>query len=141
MSRFFLIHGYGTGAQYAFLKVLGPDAGYNIFDELLFQKAAYLYDWRIYKKYSFFDCLNIRNYYTLYREEGIKALSEINLLNLNTRLIEQDPEVIICHSMGCKMILSYFEGHRPNPKLQSIVLLQGDFDAWSSIPKYLMNTE
>ncbi|MGL4758051.1 MAG: hypothetical protein ACRCXZ_01855, partial [Patescibacteria group bacterium] len=24
---------------------------------------------------------------------------------------------------------------------QSIVLLQGDFDAWSSIPKYLMNTE
>ena len=138
-SKIVLIHGYGTGLDGVFMKPEAIDnGGFLVMQDKIDQGQAILYDWRINKKLSVIDSLNPIENIKLYQDEVKLAMSKHNLLRLYNFLDLYNPSIIICHSLGCRMLLSHIELYPLNSNLERIILMQGDFNSNRDIPESLI---
>ncbi len=134
-----LIHGYGTGLDGLIMKPEAIDnGGFLVMQDRIDSGEVILYDWRINKKLSILESLNPIENIKLYQDDVELALSESNLLKLYNFLDLYNPSVIICHSLGCRMLLSLLDKYMPNSNLGRIILMQGDFDSSRHIPDSLL---
>jgi hypothetical protein len=84
-----------------------------------------VFDWTIAKN------LHILNFAPLYIRYNQKLRQEKTLQDLATFLTQQEPSIIVCHSLGCALFLSYVEWlnsqeKQIDPSIEKVVLLQGD---------------
>ena len=140
MSKIALIHGFGTGINYSiFQKAEANNAGFLIFDDLIAKKTAKVFDWRIYKNLNLFEVLSVFPILKIYWQEKTKVHSLEIQNQLKTFLEFEQPEIIICHSMGGKLLFEHT--HKLPKSVKKIVLIQADISSNAKIPKNLQKLE
>jgi hypothetical protein len=122
----FLIHGYGTGLKIKyFYQSPSGEGAFAAFKQDFTEKEAYVFNWKEDYHISIFQFIQKPHY--LYFLEKEKAESNSLLKKLNKELQEKQPVNIVCHSMGCFLLLNYLEKYDLPKSVKKIVFTQGDF--------------
>jgi hypothetical protein len=125
--QFLLIHGYGVGAQYlSFHQAEGVNAGFGAFDKLITEGRVGVFRWDISKYFGYNTMFNPLNHLELYNQERAKAQSIEIHAKLTKTLLQTSPETIVCHSMGCHLLMSYLKLNILPDSVKTIVLIQAD---------------
>jgi hypothetical protein len=136
----FLIHGYGVGASYNILGYKTKPAKFN-HSGFIAYPDAYVFNWFTEKNFGFLETVNLLSHYRLYKYEQKIANSKSLQARLNKELELKNPETIICHSMGCFLLLEYFRSYKPCSNLKRVILLQGDYSSSYNLPKSLTESK
>jgi hypothetical protein len=132
---YLLIHGYGVGAQYLkFHLAEGANAGFGAFDKLITEKRAGVFRWDIPRYYGYKTVFNPLNHLSLYNQERIKATTTKLHTELTKMILKNKPETIVCHSMGCHLLMSYLKFNTLPASVKKIVLIQADIPNDSTLP-------
>lgn len=127
MSRIALIPGYATDLTIkGFRSARATDAGFSAFRTLISQAHAVAFRWGIPRTLSFFATLTLVPILTLYRNEEQHAITKQTMSNLKTFLTAHEPEVIVAHSLGARLVMEYCRHHTLPPSVKRIVLCQAD---------------
>lgn len=138
--KYLLIHGYGVGLQYSFLKKEeGVNAGFGAFDDLIISGEASVFRWDIPRKLTFFEAINPIINLQHYKKEVAKAQNKITHKALEQELDTQQPEIIVCHSTGSLLLYSYVENYTLPSSVTKIVFIQSNIARDCPIPKYLIS--
>jgi hypothetical protein len=125
--QFLLIHGYGVGAQYlSFHQAEGVNAGFGAFDKLIAEGRVGVFRWDIPRYFGYKTVFNPLSHLELYNKERAKAQSIEIHAKLTKTLQETSPENIVCHSMGCHLLMSYLKLNTLPPSVKNIILIQAD---------------
>jgi hypothetical protein len=136
--RYVLIHGYGVGGEYwQFRKPEGKFAGFGAFSELINHEEAGVFRWDEPRQFSFWELFNPFEHLKLYDREKAKSQSSNTHKNLKTFLYQENPEVIVCHSMGCSLLLNYLDTNPLPNSVRHIVFVQGNTSQSRKLPESL----
>jgi hypothetical protein len=136
-QKILLIHGFGTGVRDEIFWILSKskekqELEYNefkAFNHLINKGEASVFRWHDrFNASKIKDFLTIEKYIDLYKREKQKAVSPELQKKLYQTIEKENPEIIVCHSMGCYLLLNYLEKYTLNPSVKKIFLVQGDFD-------------
>lgn len=126
MSRLFFIHGYSVDLETWFRKPLPFHAGFQLFDDEIINGNGTVFRWTPHRHFSILENLWPYAYIQHYLQERLLASSDTTRLNLGKELKRAKPEVIVCHSMGCHILLEYVKRKKLPPSVKKVVFLQGD---------------
>jgi len=123
--KYFLIHGYGKSLDIREDSI--PDnLGFYIFDNEIRNQEAYVFKWAITDHRNFFSKINLFSQVNLYHKER----DRISDLFWQQRLFDQmnlnKPEIIICHSMGCKFFINTIQKYKLIPSIKKVVFVLAD---------------
>jgi hypothetical protein len=137
VSKIFLIHGYGTGItnsvfgrEFSF----GQDRGFGAFNSAVEAGQAYAIDWSIKQTIGLFGSINPLSQLSLYFRERNLARRKETHLKLKNELYVQNPETIICHSMGTFLLLNMLSHHDLPASVKHLVFVQADIGFLRSLP-------
>jgi hypothetical protein len=134
MSKTLLIHGYAADlTAWKFRRAFGEHAGFVAFDQMIESGKAVMFRWGIDRKLSFWQSLNPFSYLKLYRNEEALAESIVFQQNLIDFIVKNNIDQIICHSMGCRLLLSTINVFDLPASIKQIIFLQADFPTDSSM--------
>lgn len=132
-----LIHGYATKLRASIFRAPLPDhAGFIAFQSAIKTGDADVFHWGIHRDLSFIESLNPFSYLKLYRDEEVLAHSPETQEKLFRYMEASQPEHIICHSMGCRLLLLTMNRFIVPSSVRSITFLQADID--SRPPSYAL---
>jgi pimeloyl-ACP methyl ester carboxylesterase len=136
MPDIVLIHGFATGLNVSVIRrAKGTDAGFRGFRKLIGRGIAKAFRWDVPEHISFPKAFSPSTYLGVYRREMNAAQDKKTHPALETFLHDEQPRVIVCHSMGCSLLLSYLV-QRPLPaSVRHIVFVQADVSVSTSLPK------
>lgn len=127
MSRIVLIHGFATGIRYSvFRPAHGADAGFSAFRSDIESGEVVAFRWDIKEEASFFQTLNPFYSWGVYRQERAIAEDVNTYRRLGEFLSREQPEIIVCHSMGCFLFFEYLKRERLPASVKHIVFNQAD---------------
>jgi hypothetical protein len=131
-----LLHGYATKLRASvFRKPLGEHEGFvGLQDEIARDEIA-VFRWGIDRSLSFAQSLNPFSYLTLYRDEEYLAESRELQQKLFETIASSGTEQVICHSMGCRLLLNTINTIGLPVSVKSIIFLQADVNADTEFPK------
>lgn len=136
MARIVLLHGFATGLDVSvFRPARGTDAGFLGFADLIGKGIATPFRWDERESLSFWKSLSPLTYLTVYRREAESIRSERTLASLETFLNAERPCVIVCHSMGCALLLSYLSDRRLPASVRHVVFIQADVPRGAALPE------
>lgn len=125
-----LVHGYATKLHASIFRApLTNHEGFVALNSEIESGAVEVLHWGIDRSLSFFESLNPFSYLRLYRDEELLVESRELQQSLFAKLSSSGTERIICHSMGCRLLLNTTKIFGLPPSVQSIVFLQADVDA------------
>lgn len=136
-KKILLIHGFGTSVRDELIRIVSkqkvrPSVEYEefkAFNHLIKEKNAFIFRWNDdFKALKIKDFTAIEKYIDLYKREKIKSLAESTQKTLDEFIKKNNPEIIVCHSMGCFLLLNYLEKYELSNSVKKIFLVQGDFD-------------
>lgn len=135
-QKILLIHGFGTSVKNEIMSLtskgfLGKNLDYReftAFNHLVKEGNALVFRWNDqFLATKIKDFTSIEKYIDLYRREKSKAVAESTQDSLRKMIDDNNPEIIVCHSMGCFLLLNYLEKNKLNKSVRKIFLVQGDF--------------
>lgn len=121
-----LIHGFAIGLDTWFHPQKNHLAGFEVFADDIESGNARVFRWTAEQKPSFFASLNPLFYREYYRQERQKAQDIVTLRDLHRVIDESQPRVIVCHSMGCYLLLQYVLRFNLAPSVKKVVFIQAD---------------
>lgn len=135
-TKIVIIHGYAEGVKTSISNKLNlniwknfdKDLDFKAFTASIESGEARIFFWREILNVKLIVYLKVKTYTNLYRYEKEKAVSKEIQNKLSKFLEESSPEIIICHSIGCYLILNYIEKNDLIDTVKFIFLVQGDFD-------------
>ncbi len=134
MSKIVLIHGYGANIDSPFHRI-NQELDFKAFKRHLQNGDAKIYIWsEDTVNLSLFKSLNPFIYQKIYKQDRKKATSNENLKRLHNFLSQEKPEILVCHSLGSHMILSYLEHYQLPANVKKIFLVQADVPHNRKIP-------
>lgn len=137
MGKTLLIHGYATDlTAWKFRRAFGEHAGFAAFDEAIASAEATVFRWGIERELSFWQSLNPFSYLQLYRDEEKLAESAALQQGLINYIQEHNIERIICHSMGCRLLLATMNAFDLPGSISEIIFLQADFPSRTRIDHF-----
>ena len=128
MSKILLIPGFQSEASLAILPdhSKDPTAGFGVFSNYIKNGQAIPYRWGIQRRFTALDCLNPVAHMKLYWDEKKLSISDQTLTNLRGLIKLNNFETIVCHSMGCQVLLSYMIKFGLPEGVHKIIFVQGD---------------
>ena len=126
-----LIPGYATELR----RLLQPGprsahAGFGAAQPLLAAGRAVAFRWGITAHAAgLVGHLHPRTHWRLYGLERRQAARAATLRALHEQCQTQQPEIILCHSLGCQLWLHYAQAYALAPGLRKIVFVQADVPA------------
>ena len=125
-----LIPGYATQLRASvFRSPLPQHEGFVAFQSAIDSGEAEVFHWGINQNLTLLQSLNPFSYLTLYRDEEALAHTEKTQRNLHNLITTSEPKHIICHTMGCRLLLNTINVLGLPPSVQSIIFLQADIDS------------
>lgn len=135
MSRIVLIHGFATNIGYSvFRPAYGADAGFAVFAQDVTRGEAKAFEWGVRDSASFFQSLNPFYTWNIYRREKRMASDKETYQRLRDFLMREQPEVVICHSMGCFLFLEYLKHQQLPTSVRRVLFNQADIPSTPTIP-------
>jgi len=135
MSDITLIHGFATGLNVSIFRTArGPEAGFYGFRNLIERGIAKPFRWDERENVSFWKSLLPMTYITVYEREREKVRSETTLTALDTFLRDEQPRVVVCHSMGCALFLSFLTRNELPASVRHVVFIQADVPRDAALP-------
>lgn len=135
MSDVVLIHGYATGLNVSIFRTArGAEAGFLGFAKLVERGVAKPFRWDRTETLSFWRALSPMTYLSVYRNEREQIRSEETHAALEAFLRAEQPRVVVCHSMGCALLLAYLERHSLPKSVRHVVMIQADVPNDARIP-------
>jgi hypothetical protein len=129
MQRLVLIHGNAVGIKFPMRDRQTKYASFTIFEPMIDSGEAVLYNWHyINEEFNLFRTFNPVEFHGQYAAEQKYCNSIEAWQNLNRFLLSEQPKKIVCHSMGCFLILNAINALGLPKSVKSIYLAQGDFD-------------
>lgn len=124
-----LIHGNSAGIKFPMRDRQIKYGSFTVFKELIDSGEAILFGWHyINEEFDLFKTLNPFEFRRQYFTEKEYCGSEAAWLKLDRFLELQQPEKIVCHSMGCYLLLNTINVYGLPKTVKSVYLAQGDFD-------------
>ena len=134
MTKAILIHGYAAGLEASiFRKPFGEHSGFIALDDEVKSGIAKSFRWSKDVSLTIAQCINPLKYFHLYRDEELLAESSITQSVLREFLDRADATTIICHSLGCRLMIGAMNAHGIPESITKIVFLQGDVSTSASI--------
>lgn len=134
MSDIVLLHGFATGVRYSvFRDRYGADAGFSAFREDIASGKAKAFLWNHKLDASFWQSLNPWFSWRLYQDERASIHRDDVHASLRDFLAREHPRVIVCHSLGCQMLLEQINRFGLPVSVRHAVFVQADVDATFSI--------
>ncbi len=131
MSKYFLIHGYGQ-ALIVGMPSIPQNGGFYTFDQEIHSGNAYPFVWALTYPRGQFTALSLIHQWRLYRQEQ-QYIQTIELQNrLYNELLEQQPQVIIAHSMGAQLLCNTLSTYTLPTSVQCIIFVQADVHRWDA---------
>ncbi|PIY79707.1 MAG: hypothetical protein COY81_01170 [Candidatus Pacebacteria bacterium CG_4_10_14_0_8_um_filter_43_12] len=140
MARIILIHGYSVGITIS-SGPLPADLGFSSFEEQLATREAVMFSWYQEEKHSFFSFINPFYLHQLYKIEKIASQSVAVLTRLAKLLTEEQPEIIVCHSLGTTLLLNFLNAFSLEKSVEKIIFIQSDIPKNTAIPETLTQVE
>lgn len=126
MSRLVLIPGFATNITYASRPRLGGFAGFRAFAPLVKDGTATLFRWGVQTNFSRWQFFNPFFFLPIYRKEHA-MISTRSLQESLARFLEQEqPETIVCHSLGTWFLLMTMSEFSLPASVRRIVFNQSD---------------
>lgn len=133
MSRIVLLHGFAVHLTAPVVRPpFGPSASMSAFDNLVSTGEARVFPWGIERKVSPVELLRPSVIQKLYKEELDLIHTDELQTNLKLFLEQEQPETIVCHSMGCELLQLHLENFNLPPSVKSIVVIQSDLPIGTS---------
>ena len=134
MSKIVLLHGFAVGLTAPIVRPpFGASASLEAFEKDVFTGRATVFPWGIERKVQPWELLNPFLFDKLYLEESNLVHSDKLQSELHHFFEEQQPSVIVAHSMGCLLLQLYLEKFTVPSSVKSIVLVQSDLPASVSL--------
>lgn len=129
-----LLHGYATKLRASvFRKPLAEHEGFTGLQNEIKNGEIDVFHWGINRSLSFVQSLNPFAYLTLYRDEELLAKSREIQQKLFETIASSGTERVICHSMGCRLLLNTINTIGLPVSVKSIIFLQADVNASETI--------
>jgi hypothetical protein len=130
MSKIVLIHGNAVGIKFHNIRDRETKYGsFSIFKPLVDAGQAVLYGWHfVNEEFDLFQSLNPFEFRRQYFTEKKYCSSNQAWQKLDEFLNAEQPEKIVCHSMGCYLLLLTLNSQGLPTSVKSVYLAQGDFD-------------
>ena len=136
MAKTLLVHGYAADlTAWKFRKAFGEHAGFVAFDEAITAAEATVFRWGIERELSFWESINPFSNLKLYRDEEALIESAELQQGLINYIQEHDIDRIICHSLGCRLLLATMNAFDLPKSINEIVFLQADFPSRATIKR------
>lgn len=135
MARIVLIHGYGVGLTPK-KSALPLDLGFSGFFEGLVSKEVSLFSWYQEEKHSLSYYLNPVFHLRVYKKERHAGATDSVLSSLKDFLSKEQPEILVCHSLGAFVFLQYLKKYKAPQSLRRVVFVQADFTSQANLPKH-----
>lgn len=130
MPKILLVHGYATKLKASIFKSpYSDDEGFTAFRDSIDSGEIDVFHWGIPQSLSFMQALNPFSYLALYQEEERRAKSNEIQQKLFDLIESAKIEKVICHSMGCRLLLQMINAIGLPQSIQSITFLQADIDS------------
>lgn len=137
MVKTLLIHGYATDlTAWKFRRAFGEHAGFVAFDKAIASTEVTVFRWGIERILTLAQSINPFSYLKLYRDEEKLAESAALQQGLLWYIEKHGIERIICHSLGCRLLLGTMNGGKLPSSVKSIVFLQADFPSQARIDHF-----
>lgn len=134
MPKTILIHGYATGLKASvFRKPFGEHSGFIALEAEVKSGIAKSFRWSKNVSLSMAQCANPLQYFQLYRDEELLAESSTTQSTLYEFIEHADATTIICHSLGCRLMIGAMNAHGIPESIAKIIFLQGDAPTSASI--------
>lgn len=124
------IHGYGTNVSSKLQKPLSKHKGLKVAKDL---KAFEAFEWSIPATFSDEQTHNPLSYLDLYLKEHRKSKQITTHQSLKKFFDRTNPTTIICHSLGCELLLNYLENYNVPTNVKEVVFLQPNTSALRQI--------
>lgn len=135
MTPIVLIHGFATGLDISIIRTArGEEAGFFGFKNLIEKGIAKPFRWDERASLSFWKSLSPLTYLTVYKRESESIHSEKTLAALDAFLRAEQPRVVVCHSMGCALLLAFLSRHGLPPSVRHVVFIQADVPRNTPLP-------
>lgn len=137
MPRIALIHGFATGIHFSiFRKTRGANAGFFSFTEDIKNGRAFVFRWDVQKRATLVESLNPLYILKVYNEESARAAHPVWQMKLAEFLEIKKPEIIVCHSLGSRLLLETINAHGLPACVSQVLFLQADIPV-----SFLLNNE
>ncbi len=134
MQKTILIHGYAAGVHASiFRKPFGEHSGFIALDEEVKSGITKSFRWSKNISLSIAQCANPLQYFQLYRDEELLTESPITQSTHSEFLDCSNATTIICHSLGCRLMIGSMNAHGIPESITKIIFLQGDVSTSASI--------
>jgi len=122
-----LVHGYGIGKiAPQLIKEAGVTGGFDGFRESVEKGDAFVFRWDVKVRCKIWDFINPIAEYNLYkRERKLAESTDIHAI-FHTFLLEHAPKTIVCHSLGCYLLLNYLRKYDLPHSVTRVVFVQAD---------------
>ncbi len=135
MAHIALIHGFATGLDLSVIRAArGTEAGFFGFTDLIEKGIAKPFRWDERESLSFWKSLSPLTYLAVYKREAESIRSETTLAALDAFFKDEKPRVVVCHSMGCALLLSYLSRRALPPSVRHVVFIQADIPRDMTLP-------
>jgi len=128
MAQTVLIHGYAIDLTVPSVRdPRGQDAGFQAFAEEIVDGSAAAFRWSLAREVPLPQAADARHYRSLYEDERARTQDPEIHRALAEFLRAEQPERIVCHSMGCVLLWEYLRrsGALP-PSVRHVVFVQAD---------------
>jgi hypothetical protein len=133
MSRIVLLHGFAVHLSSPVIRPpFGPSASMSAFDNLVSTGEAKVFPWGIERNVSLIKLLHPSTIQNLYKEELNLIHSKKLQTDLKLFLEQEQPETIVCHSMGCELLQRHLNTFTLPASVKSIVTIQSDLPVGTS---------
>ncbi|MDX2098722.1 MAG: hypothetical protein SFW36_13175 [Leptolyngbyaceae cyanobacterium bins.59] len=128
MSKIALIHGNAVGIKFATRDRQTKYGSFKIFEELVDQGGANLFGWHyVNHEFNLLKTFSIFHFRHQYFTEKKYCNSPAAFQKLADFLELKQPEKLVCHSMGCYLLLNSINYQGISDSVRCIYLAQGDF--------------
>lgn len=134
MPSTLLIPGYAVGVHASiFRKPFGEHGGFVGLDAEVMRGEAKAFRWCKNISLSMLQSANPWHYYQLYRDEEALAESSATQSALYNFITAENPSTIICHSLGCRLMIGAMNTYGIPESISKIIFLQGDVPTSASV--------
>jgi hypothetical protein len=126
MAKILIIHGYGSGANYSIFKKYPKDLEFSGFKKIIDSHDVTFFRWFKETNFSFLQTLNPFTHLNLYISEKKDIYKKEVIEKLHTLLQNENPQIIVCHSMGSQLLKNYLDEFELPNSVKKILLVQAD---------------
>lgn len=137
-QRFLYLHGYGTAIESFFQRPLPQHRGFWLSENFNQQHSVLPpFDWSIRTKLNWWAALNPCTQFQVYLKYRQAVEDEQVLKKLNSMLKAEQPTTLVCHSLGCQLLLNYLKFFQLPASVNRVIFLQADIphDQKIDLPK------